>query len=63
MKRIILLFSVLGLLSPGTELTDLGRGLAYLRIHSLAESEAALHKAVPGAGALVLDLRDRKSVV
>ncbi len=57
MKRILLLFSVLCLLSPGTELTDLGQGLAYLRIHSVAESAAALQKAVPGAGALVLDLR------
>ena len=43
--------------SKATELTDLGSGLAYLRIHSLAESEAALRKAVPGASALVLDLR------
>ena len=43
--------------SKATELTDLGSGLAYLRIHSVAESDAALHKAVPGAGALVLDLR------
>ena len=55
-------FLVLGslLLAPcarATELTDLGSGLAYLRIHSVAESEAALRKAVPGAGALVLDLR------
>lgn len=57
MKRLILLFSVLCLLSSGTELTDLGQGLSYLRIHSLADSEAALRKAVPGAGALVLDLR------
>lgn len=48
------------LLAPcakATELTDLGSGLSYLRIHSLAESETALRKAVPGAGALVLDLR------
>lgn len=52
-----LLFSVLCLLSSATELTDLGTGLSYLRIHSVAESEAALRKAGPGAGALVLDLR------
>jgi hypothetical protein len=48
------------LLAPclkATELTDLGQGLAYLRVHSVADSEAALRKAVPGAGALVLDLR------
>lgn len=57
MKRIIPLFSVLCLLSSGTELTDLGSGLAYLRIHSMGDSAAALRKAVPGAGALVLDLR------
>jgi hypothetical protein len=57
MKRLILLFSVLCLLSSGTELTDLGQGLSYLRIHSVADSEATLRKAVPGAGALVLDLR------
>lgn len=57
MKRIILLFSVLCLLSSGTELTDLGQGLSYLRVHSVADSEVALRKAVPGTGALVLDLR------
>ena len=55
-------FLVLGslLLAPcarATELTDLGSGLAYLRIHYVADSETALRKAVPGAGALVLDLR------
>ena len=43
--------------SSATELTDLGQGLAYLRIHSLADSEKALRSAVPGTGALVLDLR------
>ncbi len=57
MKRISLLFSALCLLCSGTELTDLGQGLSYLRIHSVAESSVALRKAVPGAGALVLDLR------
>ncbi len=59
MKRLILLFTALFLLTitRATELTDLGQGLAYLRIHSVAESDAALHKTVPGAGALVLDLR------
>ncbi len=39
------------------ELTDLGQGLSYLRVHSLGDSEKALRSAVPGAGALVLDLR------
>ena len=43
--------------SKATELTDLGQGLSYLRIHSVADSEGALRKTVPGAGALVLDLR------
>ena len=38
-------------------LTDLGQGLSYLRIRSLADSEGALHKIVPGTTALVLDLR------
>lgn len=57
MKRLLLLFPVLWLLSSGTELTDLGQGLSYLRIHSLAESGGALARAVPGANALVLDLR------
>jgi hypothetical protein len=57
MKRLVLLFSVLCLLSSATELTDLGQGLSYLRIRSVAESEVILRKAVPGAGALVLDLR------
>ena len=59
MKRLILLFTALLLLAAtrATELTDLGQGLVYLRIHSVAESDAALHQAVPGASALVLDLR------
>jgi hypothetical protein len=57
MKRLILLFSTLCLLSSATELTDLGQGLSYLRIHSVTDSEVALRKVVPGAGALVLDLR------
>jgi hypothetical protein len=53
----LVLFLVLSSLSRGTELTDLGQGLSYLRIHSVADSGTALRKAVPGAGALVLDLR------
>ena len=59
MKRLILSLCTLLLIPslPATELTNLGSGLAYLRIHSVAESDAALHKAVPGTGALVLDLR------
>jgi hypothetical protein len=61
MKRLLsvicLLSSVLCSLSSGAELTDLGQGLSYLRIHSVGDSESVLRKAVPGAGALVLDLR------
>jgi hypothetical protein len=57
MKRIFSLFSVVCLLSSATELTDLDQGLSYLRIHSVADSEVALRQALPGDGALVLDLR------
>lgn len=57
MKRLLaalcLLASVLGAAEP----TDLGQGLSYLRIHSIAGSEADLRKAAPATGALVLDLR------
>lgn len=56
MKKLIL-FLVLAVAGRATELTDLGQGLGYLRIHSLAEADGALHKVVPGARALVLDLR------
>ena len=47
------------LLSSGfaTELTDLGQGLAYLRVKSLAEVEKAVRSNVPADRALVLDLR------
>ncbi|MDI1334662.1 MAG: hypothetical protein PSU94_00630 [Lacunisphaera sp.] len=52
------LLSVLCLLSSvlcagATELTDLGQGLGYLRVHALADSV----KAAAAPGALVLDLR------
>lgn len=54
-------FSVICLLcataARGIGPTDLGQGLGYLRIHSLADEEPALRRAVTGAGALVLDLR------
>lgn len=47
------------LLSSGfaTELTDLGQGLSYLRVKSLAEVEKAIRSNVPSDRALVLDLR------
>ena len=53
----LVLLPVLASSARATELTDLGQGLGYLRIHSAADSEQALRSAVPGAGALVLDLR------
>ncbi len=59
--RTILLLSVFGFLSsvsaPATQLTDLGQGLAYLRVQSLGESEKDLRSAASTTGALVLDLR------
>src|SRR4051812_45109813 len=39
------------------EVTDLGQGLGYLRIHSLAGDAEAMRKSVSGPGSLVLDLR------
>jgi hypothetical protein len=59
MKRFLLALCslLLAVCLRATELTDLGQGLSYLRIHSVAEASAALHKAVSGAGPLVLDLR------
>lgn len=55
MKFFARLFTVLCLLSSAraAEPADLGSGLAYLRVHSAADS----CKAVASAGALVLDLR------
>jgi hypothetical protein len=52
-----LLSSVLCSRSAAIEPTDLGQGLAYLRIHSVSAAEADLRKVLPSAGALVLDLR------
>ena len=67
MRKLLCLFlSCLGLAAtraadptgrPDGRLIDLGPGLSYLRVHSLADSAAALRQAVPGTGALVLDLR------
>ena len=58
---VLLLFLVLSVLARATELTNLGQGLAYLGVPSLAGSEKALRAAVPGTGALVLDLRQVKA--
>jgi len=61
MKRVLVLLCVLSsVLCPpsfGTELTDLGQGLAYLRVKSLAEVEKAIRSNIPADRALVLDLR------
>jgi len=61
MKNILRLSAVVWLLTcvalRATELTDLGQGLAYLRIHSLTEASSALEKTVSNTRALVLDLR------
>ncbi len=63
LRRFLWLFLALcsQLPAPGsaaaTELTNLGQGLSYLRVQSMTESEKDLRLAVPGAGALVLDLR------
>ncbi|MDB6114198.1 MAG: hypothetical protein JWQ83_1354 [Lacunisphaera sp.] len=70
MKHFLRLLSVLCLLfsvsaaranepavSPAERLADLGQGLSYLRVHSLAGPESALRQTVPDAGAVVLDLR------
>lgn len=58
---VLLLFLVLSGPARATELTDLGHGLAYLGVQSLAGAEKALRSAVPGTGALVLDLRQVKA--
>ena len=39
------------------DVVDLGEGLGYLRVHSLAGQESEWQAAVTGPGALVLDLR------
>lgn len=51
-SRLVLLLAALGSV-PAAELADLGQGLAYLRVHSLADSV----KAAGAPAALVLDLR------
>lgn len=60
-KPIIFLLALCSLLlAPGAttaEPIDLGQGLAYLRIHAVAQSAADLRQAAAGSGALVLDLR------
>ncbi len=52
-----LLFSVLSPPSSATELTDLGQGLAYLRLNDYATVEKAVASNLPENRALVLDLR------
>ena len=58
------LFLVLSCLAPSaraTELTDLGAGLSYLRVHAVAESAKGLTAAVRESDFLVLDLRHATS--
>jgi hypothetical protein len=50
------LSSVLCIPISAAEVTDLGQGLSYLRVHSIAGSDAAL-RGMASTGALVLDLR------
>lgn len=61
MKRLLAVLSFVSAILCGqsatAEPTDLGQGLAYLRIHSVAQSAADLRQAAAGPGALVLDLR------
>ncbi len=60
MKKIIShCFIVLALAaaSGATELTDLGRGLSYLRVSSVSESAKAIVASVPQNRPFVLDLR------
>ncbi len=59
MKHLLLLFIVLSFLSSAlaTAPADLGQGLAYLRVHSLAADYQSIDAAVRDSRALVLDLR------
>jgi hypothetical protein len=61
-RRLPLLFAVLGCLAPAIAAgpgpnQDLGEGLAYFRVHSLADDAKALETAVAADTALVIDVR------
>ncbi len=55
--RLLAFSALLSAFCSATELTDLGQGLAYLRVKSLAEVEKVVRSNVPTDRALVLDLR------
>ena len=62
MRKLILPLLAFGSLLFATGATamepiDLGQGLAYLRVHSVAQSAEDLRKATAGPGPLVIDLR------
>jgi len=59
MKRLLLLFFSLGLLSfaSSAEPADLGSSLSYLRVRSLGDAASALPSALAANHACVLDLR------
>lgn len=52
-----LLSLALGLSLHAADPVDLGQGLSYLRVHSLADEQATITKLLSGSHALVLDLR------
>ena len=54
---LVLILSTAAILAHATELTDLGEGLSYLRVHALDESAKGLAAAIRERDFLVLDLR------
>lgn len=56
-SRALISLLTLSTLARAAEPVDLGQGLSYLRVHSLADEQPAIAKATPDAPALVLDLR------
>jgi hypothetical protein len=58
MRTIILgLALVLAVAAHGTDFTDLGQGLSYVRVPTASDAAGVLQQAGPGVRALVLDLR------
>jgi hypothetical protein len=56
-RSAILFFLLLAPMTRSAELTDLGHGLAYLRVHDLAETRKAAVSTIQDNRPLVLDLR------
>jgi len=54
---LLLTFSILAPSTRATELTDLGEGLSYLRVHAIDESAKGLTSSIREREFLVLDLR------